>query len=385
MVSIGSLQPGRVIALGILLGAALAGCERDRWTGDAPQGGLPQEPVTVTRNPTEMTTPRPLAAVDVREYGASGEGLRDDTASVNAALASGRPVYCPSGIYLIDPDVGIKLQSGSMLLGAGWMKTVFLAAPRGASVDDLAGYRKGSVIRRPFALGIPQDYVTGCYLSDFAIILSHSAYRADNYRQIGLDLRNITRSTVERVYVGNETVPGMALQRAPGATDRCQGYGIVLGSRSSGLVDYAGGEVNVLRDCRAFGLYKNIAIDDAMLSPSSAAHGTTLENCEVQHGHELLTQESSWAGGISIRDFTIQGNDRQQGNPAQTVGISISGYGCRVHVKYSEMSYCDIFFRFSDTTKHCVGEVDLFTSTPPGAALVIDQGSGNTLRIPAFR
>jgi len=39
-------------------------------------------------------------AVSVKDYGAVGDGVTDDTAAINAAFASGESIYIPPGDYL---------------------------------------------------------------------------------------------------------------------------------------------------------------------------------------------------------------------------------------------------------------------------------------------
>jgi parallel beta-helix repeat protein len=53
--------------------------------------------------------------VDVREHGAAGDGVSDDTASFQAAIdalpESGGTVHVPAGAYLIDPERSVRLRS----------------------------------------------------------------------------------------------------------------------------------------------------------------------------------------------------------------------------------------------------------------------------------
>ena len=58
---------------------------------------------------------RGQATTNVRAYGAKGDGVRDDTASFQAAIdalpQAGGTVYIPSGAYLIDPTRSVRLRS----------------------------------------------------------------------------------------------------------------------------------------------------------------------------------------------------------------------------------------------------------------------------------
>lgn len=60
------------------------------------------------------------ADINVRQFGARGDGVTDDTAAFMAAMSLGRPVFVPSSgqAYMVGTDA-IELVSGSALLGIG--------------------------------------------------------------------------------------------------------------------------------------------------------------------------------------------------------------------------------------------------------------------------
>lgn len=68
--------------------------------------------------------------VDVKDYGAIGDGTTDDTAAVQAALAalpsSGGIVFLPPGSYLISQS--LVLHAGTVLMGSGMYVTILRAA-----------------------------------------------------------------------------------------------------------------------------------------------------------------------------------------------------------------------------------------------------------------
>lgn len=60
---------------------------------------------------------------DVRAFGATGDGVSDDTAAIQSAInaaSSGGTVYFPPGTYLISDDIGPSSGAAVSLRGSGW-------------------------------------------------------------------------------------------------------------------------------------------------------------------------------------------------------------------------------------------------------------------------
>ena len=329
-----------------------------------------------------------VSVLDFYANGVSGvavdpTGVVDSTLGIQAAINTGKRVYVPTGVYLIDPDVGIKLKSGTVLVGDGLMRTVFKAMPKGATVAELAAYAKGSIIKRDgYTVGAVNEYCAGCYLADFSVLLVHPSFNLANYRQIGIDLRNITRSVVERVSSGTITIPGAILDVNPNVPNSLQGYGFVCGTRGSADIDYCGGEVNTIRDCFGWGAYKNFVSDDQQIcGTTSAAHATLLDNFDAQAGHELIGQCTQYAAGVVFKNLVIQYTARQPGNASNTVGVIMSGYGCQLHIKYAEMSTaCDVMMGFGSASKNNNLKADYFSYTSPSVGQIYDGGANNLLQ-----
>ncbi|WP_304438560.1 glycosyl hydrolase family 28-related protein [Mycobacterium sp. GA-2829] len=65
-------------------------------------GTTPPATAATARHTTSSSTPAPATTVDVRDYGAVGDGITDDSAAIKAAeaaLTSGQRLYFPEGTY----------------------------------------------------------------------------------------------------------------------------------------------------------------------------------------------------------------------------------------------------------------------------------------------
>jgi hypothetical protein len=131
-------------AVGAVISAALAACGGAKTepppTGapavpsPAPPTPASTTPVSVTPRPpttapaptgTSGTAVPPSTVIDVRQYGATGDGKTDDTAAIQRAIdaipAAGGTVMFPTGTYIVAPGktTGIAIKSNLRLAGAG--------------------------------------------------------------------------------------------------------------------------------------------------------------------------------------------------------------------------------------------------------------------------
>jgi Pectate lyase superfamily protein len=144
-------DPGRRRLLyGAGAGAALAMAGR----GSVAQAAVTADAVT------SSTQPQVPGWINVRDYGAAGNGTSDDTAAIKAAIkaatGSAAPganirfpsagVYLPPGIYKVTSDLLIQSVEGFAFVGAGAELTILLASGRGFStaVLNIDGSASGS-------------------------------------------------------------------------------------------------------------------------------------------------------------------------------------------------------------------------------------------------
>lgn len=275
---------------------------------------------------------------NVREFGAVGDGFHDDTAAIQKAIDKSSRVFLPGGTYLIDPRRGLVVRSGTQIIGDGRAQSILLAAPGGGSIEDLAAYRFGSIIRRAFNPARRNAYVSYVRIVDIGVVLTHPRDQITRSAiQIGIDLRNISRAIVERVHVGNVLPTGSTLSKTLGHTFDSQGYGIVIGTLSSSAIGYSGGEGNTVRDTSVWGTFKAIVQDDNQLSLQSAAHATLVERSDLQGGEFLLSQESRYARGIVWRDNILQNIVPRNDHPGSGVAFTVAGQDVSIAGGYVEL------------------------------------------------
>lgn len=320
--------------------------------------------------------------VNVRSapFNAKGDGQVDDTGAIQAAIDASARVYLPAGIYRIDPGIGLRLRTGTQLHGDGPAKTILLASPGGGTVNQLAAYAGGSILHRDFNPNGANAYVAYVRLTDFGVLLSHpSATITQDAIQIGIDFRNISRSTIERVHVGNTPPLGSPVRKREHRVFDSQGYGIVFGSVPSSLPPYAGGELNAIRDSYVWGAYKGIVQDDEVLSPRSAAHGTLIDRVDIQGAQHLLSQESIYARAFVWRDNILQNVIPQPGGNDKASVLRIEGSDANVSGGYVEAGGLARYLVYLGPSSTHVA-VALLHASCTGPVLNVDRGIRNAIR-----
>lgn len=322
------------------------------------------------------------AAANVLDYGADPTGVADATTAIQAAINSGKPVYLPKGAYLVDPDIGLVVANGTVIFGDGKADSIIVAKPNGGTTAELAAYTKGSVIKRTFNPSGVNAYVSYVELRDFAVVLNHPSGSVTTTEiQIGIDLRNITRSLVDNVWVGNyaPTDQTVYVKAAPTGGYGSQGYGIVCGNVSSGGASYAGGEVNRIVGCNVVGAYKNIVLDDTVLSPLSSVHSTSVERCDIQGGHMLLIQEQVYTAGTYFFGNTVQSIQKQPGNVNPTFVLRMDGYNGYSREAYIEAGVDVDYILYLGAGSKNNSVFLTYYGSVSGTGYITDAGSENAI------
>lgn len=308
-----------------------------------------------------------------------GTTTTDLTSYIQTAANNG--AFFPQGKWPINATTGILFSDGMEITGAGRSRTIFWGIlGTGGTAANLAAYSSGSLFRRSFNVAPgTNDYLTNVRISDCAVILNHpSGSVTTTAIQIGIDLRNVTRSLIERVHVGNIVPIGSFVSKVDPASYAVQGYGIITGNVSSGASSYCGGEVHTIKDCSVWGAYKLISQDDSALSPSSSAHAVTIAYCDLQAGHHILVQESQYTTGCAWVFNTLQNAKKQPGDVSTSYVARCDGYNNEMFGGYIESgNVAEYILYMGSTSNNNRFRLSYYSAT--NAALITDLGTKNTI------
>ena len=136
---------------------------------EAPNTGIP-----MLSRPTFVNVPLVNAVTD---FGAKGDGVRDDTAALQAALATGRAVFLPWGTYTVSNT--LNMSCNSAIVGEGLATIALIAAAPGFNTTDKSGGFK-PMISTPAKASCTAQFVDVALSTlgvgnDAALLLDHQA------------------------------------------------------------------------------------------------------------------------------------------------------------------------------------------------------------------
>lgn len=231
-----------------------------------------------------------LACVSVREFGATGDGVTDDTEALQAAIdslptwsgygvSSGGRICLPAGTYRISAP--LEVPDFVSVQGEGMYSSVLVLDAASEPFSAIA--RKG------------ENSQKNLMFFDIGIFLSH----ADS---VGFDLRYITRAVVERCLVYNTAYQYGTPTSPPGGTG-------VLMQSGSGLSGYDNRVLNNEMWGLAFGVYLDEEAHAATIMENTITGGGTavyitdagsdyVDNARITHNRfEAMEDYFVYAGG----------------------------------------------------------------------------------------
>jgi len=144
--------------------------------------------------------------INVKDFGARGNGVNDDTAEIQAAVdaasaAGGGEVFFPRGLYVI--SASIKLKSSVNMTGVGMSNggSSNLAASRGTTIKQITASEDGFYLETN---GAAVGYIR---IEDMSILGAGYSTSTAN----GININQATDHTILHVYISAVTVRGFGL------------------------------------------------------------------------------------------------------------------------------------------------------------------------------
>lgn len=245
------------------------------------------------------------AAVSVTDTGAVGDGLTDDTAAINAAIAASIAVYFPSGNYLITSTINVP--AFQHLFGTFWIPTItkgfngdmFSMHAANSSMRNLRLEGSGGVFTGRGitinASGVDQ-IIENCIITDMdGYCIEFTASEAGQ------------RITCKGLHVSRTTLTNPAIKLPTAAETNGNRYFIDCKSFGGVIADTDAGQNTMFVGC----VFTNITM-------GANSSKTIISGCRIATGGSALT--------VSGTDHSITGNII-----AGSITVAANAARCRVY------------------------------------------------------
>lgn len=234
---------------------------------------------------------------NVRDYGAVGDGLADDTAAIQAAIDQaarvGGSVYVPSGTYIVSQQganpYALRLASGITVYGDGSASLIKLAPNQDRWTRVLSGSGISNVVLR-----------------DFAVDGSDDQQATWSEQRHGVFISRASNVTCQRLLVRNTSGDGIFYYGgSSGLIENCTAIGGAILENARVGINFQGANGLVVRNNTVTGYDTSYKAE----IDSGAPDATDIQilNNRASGGHPLALNGSSTGG--KCRRFVIQGNN----------------------------------------------------------------------------
>jgi len=283
-----------------------------------------------------LTTKVETCCVNVKDFGAAGDGVHEDTAAIQAAISflpEGGRLWFPAGTYLTLPlslksHITLDLDEGATILGSTDRERYPILPS--ASVDVVTGKEIPQTSFEGLEIAAYQSLIHASYAEDIAIVgkgvIDGNGQNGDWWK----DFKSFPAARPHVILVNrtkNVTLHGVTVQNGPAWHIHplfSQGFAMLdcfitapkVSPNTDGIdpescdgVDIIGCKFSVGDDCIAV---KSGKIDMALKYKTPADHHV-IRNCLMEFGHGAVTLGSELAAGIrnlSVTNCYFYATDR---------------------------------------------------------------------------
>jgi polygalacturonase len=307
------MEPSRGLAILALLASAGLGCSDDLPPSGRDVGISPDSPGAAI---LPVNDPRPPCngPMDVRAYGAVGDGVQDDTIAIQLAIDTcakdGGIAVASPGTYHVGPlflrtNLTLELDSGSLLQGTSDMgQYVAAASQNGGAVPSLIN-----------ATNVNNIKITGSGIIDGAGApwwaaqnAASAAGQPDPFRPLLMDIKNVNGFTMENVTLRNSPKFHVLLESSVNIT--ITGVTITAPSNSPNTdgIDPKTCKHVMISGCNISVGDDNVAVTSAG-NPSPTASDVTVTGCTFGAGHgvSIGSYTSGGVGSMTVQHCTFTG------------------------------------------------------------------------------
>jgi len=312
--------------------------------------------------------------VSVKDFGAVGDGVTDDTAAIQAAIdaakvgvqpwSGNKTVYMPAGVYLV--SASLALPDYMTLTGAGTFSTVLRGSMANKSFIRSQYGETPTIGQRP----------TGLHLRDFSIQPSSIAANS-----IGVNFRNTQYAIISDVFIANVDT-GIVTDQI---TQYCNFLNTVVQVANYGAVFASTGGANKIVNCDFGGDIVPLDFNGGAWDVSSAsaeALGASTTYCVRlgrPGGQDTVVQATGlYIEGVSGSTISVQIENSVSRSALRlhrhsTLGTVVNNAGENVVIEVPGQGYFSPIYR---------GQRVAFASAVDGTELAsIRSDGGNTVRI----
>jgi polygalacturonase len=246
---------------------------------------------------TPPTRTRGTTVLNVKNFGARGDGLHDDTNAINNAIAAlptaGGTVYIPAGTYLVDTTKRVNLRSNMLL-----------------QMDaDTKLKAKTSTVKRAYILysyGRHDVEIAGGQLIGERDTHKYYSGTTDEWN-MGIEIIGGQRITIRDLWVGNCTGDGICI--GGGAYDVVIDNVVSTNNRRQGLSITKSSKIRVYDSEFSYtnGTSPECGIDIEPDLPASCTD-IIIDNCSLKYNAKYGINVYKNARHVTVRNCTIERN-----------------------------------------------------------------------------